>query len=49
MFFKGSALRLVRLIDYFESAFSGVSFASEDISKDPLSSTLDVRGSIFFL
>ncbi|KAL0759291.1 hypothetical protein Bca101_075441 [Brassica carinata] len=42
MFFKGSALRLVRLIDYFESAFSGVSFASEDISKDPLSSTLDV-------
>ncbi|WZZ71108.1 hypothetical protein YC2023_082478 [Brassica napus] len=42
MFSKGSALRLVRLIDYFASAFSGVSFALEDISKDPLSSTLDV-------
>ncbi|CAF1960516.1 unnamed protein product [Brassica napus] len=41
MFSKGSALRLVRLIDYFASAFSGVSFALEDISKDPLSSTLD--------
>ncbi|KAF2534036.1 hypothetical protein F2Q70_00030092 [Brassica cretica] len=40
---EGSALRLVRLIDYFASAFSGVSFASEDISKDPLSSTLDYK------
>ncbi|CAH8310870.1 unnamed protein product [Eruca vesicaria subsp. sativa] len=39
---ESSELMLVNFIHYFETTFSGVvSFAWEDISKDPLSSTLD--------
>ncbi|KAL0696547.1 hypothetical protein Bca4012_063727 [Brassica carinata] len=43
MFDTRSALRLVRLLHSFGSAFSGVSFTWEDIYKDPLSSTLDTQ------